>query len=102
MVSDFGTSSGDVMEFSRGFFADYATVMAASQQVGGDVVITIDTMPAWSSPASPSPASRPTTSGSSEASGPRVCLAGRPGVSVGACRHYGQMYRWSCNAGRKA
>jgi Ca2+-binding RTX toxin-like protein len=44
VVIDFtaGASSDDVIEFRDGLFSDYASVIAASQQIGSDVKITLD------------------------------------------------------------
>jgi len=43
-VTDFtaGAGSGEVIEIQDGMFTDFAAVQAASQQVGSDVVITVD------------------------------------------------------------
>jgi serralysin len=40
-VTDF-TAGADVIEIGDALFADFAAVQAASQQVSGDVVITLD------------------------------------------------------------
>ncbi|MCU4179722.1 Ig-like domain-containing protein [Bosea sp. BH3] len=44
IVTDFKTtgSSSDVLEFDTDVFADFATAMDAADQVGGDVVFTVD------------------------------------------------------------
>jgi Ca2+-binding RTX toxin-like protein len=43
-INDFaaGAGSDDVIEFDDAMFADFAAVLAASQQVGSDVQITVD------------------------------------------------------------
>jgi hypothetical protein len=41
-VRSFGAAVGDVIEFHDGLFANFAAVQAASQQVGSNVLITID------------------------------------------------------------
>ena len=43
-INDFtvGAASDDVIEFQNSMFANFAAVQAASQQVGSDVLITVD------------------------------------------------------------
>jgi Ca2+-binding RTX toxin-like protein len=41
-VDGFDPFSGDMLNFDRGIFASLADVLAASQQVGGDIEITVD------------------------------------------------------------
>jgi Ca2+-binding RTX toxin-like protein len=41
-VTDFGASDSDIISFGDSLFADFDTMIAASTQVGGDIVITID------------------------------------------------------------
>lgn len=41
-VTDFSGSDGDVVQFDSNVFADFQQVMAASAQVGGDVVVSQD------------------------------------------------------------
>lgn len=41
-VTDFGASDADIISFGDSLFSDFDTMIAASTQVGGDVVITID------------------------------------------------------------
>jgi Ca2+-binding RTX toxin-like protein len=43
-ITDFagGAGTGDVIDFQNSLFADYVALQAASQQVGNDVLITVD------------------------------------------------------------
>jgi hypothetical protein len=41
-ISDFGASDPDIISFESDLFADFDAVIAASAQLGGDVVITVD------------------------------------------------------------
>ncbi|SEG66061.1 beta strand repeat-containing protein [Bosea lathyri] len=41
-ITDFGSSDTDIISFSDSLFADFGTMIAASAQVGDDVVITVD------------------------------------------------------------